>query len=60
MSPGAEGGQGEVPGLDEVVNPVQGEEVNTEEDVVAGKGVEDAEDKAAVVEKVFFYLASGF
>ena len=53
---GAEGGQDEVPGFDEVANSVQGDsEVNVEEDVVAGEGVdesnEDAEDKAAAVEK---------
>ena len=52
---GVEGGQDEVPGFDEDVDSVQGEEVNVEEDVVAGEGVdesnEDAEDKAAAVEK---------
>ena len=72
---GAEGGQeGQdvVPGFEvevEVVNAMQGKEVNVDEDVATGEGVDesnagqsfvdDAEVQVAVVEKVFFYLASG-
>ena len=59
---GVEGGQDEVPGFDEDVDSVQGEEVNVEEDVVGGEGEdesnEDVEDEVAVVEKAFFYLVS--
>ena len=69
---GAEGGQAGqdvVPGFEEVVNAMQGKEVNVDEDVTTGEGVDesnagqsfvdDAEVQVAVVEKVFFYLASG-
>ena len=69
---GAEGGQkGQdvVPGFEEVVNAMQGKEVNVDEDVATGEGVDesnagqsfvdDAEVQVAAVEKVFFYLASG-
>ena len=69
---GAEGGQegvDVVPGFEEVVNAMQGKEVNVDEDVATGEGVDesnagqsfvdDAEVQVAVVEKVFFYLASG-